>query len=125
MDGIADQPGLPPACPLPGALVAAADGVPTVAGLRAAAADSGLTKFVDVNLTQVLTDAPLRDTIEVRILPGAMDADAIVSQAALVELLLSRCLDPEPFPAPPADPGEAVSDLLDIAARSLAAQRAS
>jgi hypothetical protein len=117
-----------PACrrlaPLPDALVAVVDGVPTIADLRSAAAQGGLTKFFDVNLTQLLTDTPVRDTIEVRILPGAIDADAIVSQAALLELLLTRCLDPDPFPAPPADPGDAVSELLHIAACTLADERA-
>jgi hypothetical protein len=116
-----------PACrrlaPLPEPLVAATDGVPTITDLRKAATDGGLTKFFDINLTQVLTDTPLRDTIEVRILPGAIDADAIVNQAALLELLLSRCLDTEPFPAPPADPDDAVSQLLHTAARMLADDR--
>ncbi|HEU4347849.1 MAG TPA: amidoligase family protein, partial [Actinoplanes sp.] len=48
-----------PACrrlaPLPGRLVAAADGGPSYADLRHAAAEGGLTKFFDVNLTQLLT----------------------------------------------------------------------
>ncbi|GIE94720.1 amidoligase family protein [Paractinoplanes rishiriensis] len=114
-----------PACrrlaPLPAQLVAAADAAePDTATLRAAATAGELTKFFDVNLTQLLTDAPHRDTVEVRILPGSADPDAIVSQAALVELLLDRCLDPEPFPAAPARDGSAVPALLEIAAESLA-----
>jgi hypothetical protein len=95
-------------------------GPPTRESLRTAAADGGLTKFFDVNLTQLLTDTPVRDTLEVRILPGAVDAGAIIDRAALVELLLDRCLHPEPFPDPPADPDTAVTVLLDVAAGVLA-----
>ena len=52
--------------PLPDPLVAAADGDPSHAELRDAAAEGALTKFFDVNLTQLLTDTPIRDTIEIR-----------------------------------------------------------
>jgi hypothetical protein len=113
-----------PACrrlaPLPEPLVAAVRGVPSTAELRRAAAEGGLTKFFDVNLTQVLTDAPVRDTVEVRILPGAIEAGPIVDRAGLVELLLDRCLDPAPFPAAPADPATAMAGLLEVAAGTLA-----
>jgi hypothetical protein len=111
-----------PACrrlaPLPEQLVAAVSGKPTTEELRQAARAGELTKFFDVNLTQVLTDTPpVRDTVEVRILPGAIDAGKIVDRAGLVELLLDRCLEPEPIPAPPADAGAA---LLEMAAEMLA-----
>jgi hypothetical protein len=90
-----------PACrrlaPLPEPLVTAARGAPSSKDLRRAAVDGGLTKFFDVNLTQLLTDTP-------------------VNRAGIVELLLDR----EPFPAPPADPGTAVSALLSVAAEVLA-----
>ena len=113
-----------PACrrlaPLPEPLVAAAEAGAGTGDLRRAADDGKLTKFFDVNLTQVLTDAPLRDTVEVRVLPGSIDADDIVHQAALVELLLDRCLADEPFPEPPADPAAAVDGLLSVAAGVLA-----
>jgi hypothetical protein len=94
---------------------------PTTAALREAAGEGELTKFFDVNLTQLLTDTPLRDTLEVRILPGSIDPDAIVSQAALLELLLDRCEAPDPFPAalPGTDP---VAALLETAAEALAAR---
>ncbi|GAA2611172.1 amidoligase family protein [Paractinoplanes durhamensis] len=109
-----------PACrrlaPLPDELVAAAED-PDFESLRKAADAGELTKYFDVNLTQLFAARPIRDTIEIRILPGAIDADEIVSRAALVELLLDRCLEPEAFPAAPA--GD-VSDLLEIAAESLA-----
>jgi hypothetical protein len=109
-----------PACrrlaALPDELVAAAED-PTLDGLRKAADASELTKYFDVNLTQLFKARPLRDTLEIRILPGAIDADPIINQAALVELLLDRCLDPEPFPAAPAG---GVSGLMEIAAESLA-----
>ncbi len=116
------NPGCRRLAPLPDQLVAAARGVPSYEALRKAAADGGLTKFFDVNLTQLLTDTPIRDTIEIRILPGTADAGDIVNRAALMELLLDRCLDTEPFPAAPADPDAAVSELLHIAASVLAAR---
>jgi hypothetical protein len=113
-----------PACrrlaALPEPLVKAADGGGSTADLRRAAEDGELSKYFDVNLVQLLTDAPLRDTIEVRILPGAIDADAVVNRAGLVELLLDRCLDPEPFPSAPADPAAALPELLEVAAGVLA-----
>jgi hypothetical protein len=96
--------------PLPGPLVEAVQGSPTLAEIREAAQ---ITKYYDVNLTQLMTDhPPIRDTIEVRILPGMIDEGQIVDRAALVELLLERCLDPTPLPA-----GE---DLLELAAEALA-----
>jgi hypothetical protein len=111
-----------PACrrlaPLPAPLVDAVAGTPATDELRKAAADGGLTKFFDVNLTQVLTDDPVRDTVEIRILPGSVDPDEIVHRAALIELLLDRCLDPDPI-RPPADPASAVETLLEMAAQSL------
>jgi hypothetical protein len=109
-----------PACrrlaSLPPELVRTAEGAPSFSDLKQAATLGGLTKFFDVNLTQLFADHPVRDTIEVRILPGAINADDILNSAGLIELLLERCLDPAPFPAPPADPSTAVLELLQIAA---------
>ncbi|BEL08162.1 hypothetical protein Q0Z83_063530 [Actinoplanes sichuanensis] len=111
-----------PACrrlaPLPAELVTAVEGKPTTDELRKAATEGGLTKFFDVNLTQVLTDTPIRDTVEIRILPGAIDAGEIINRAALVDLLLARCADPVTI-APPSHPGSAVETLLELAAESL------
>ncbi|MEV0898779.1 amidoligase family protein [Actinoplanes sp. NPDC049802] len=109
-----------PACrrlaPLPETLVRAVAGSPTTSELREAAKAGHITKFFDINLTQVLTDdPPLRDTVEIRILPGSIDASEIVHRAALVELLLDRCLDPTPIPAGPPSPDA----LLEMAASSL------
>ncbi|MBB4744894.1 hypothetical protein BJY16_008353 [Actinoplanes octamycinicus] len=108
-----------PACrrlaPLPGPLVDAVAEDPTYDDLRAAATAGELTKYFDVNLTQLLTDTPIRDTVEIRILPGAIEAGPIVDRAALVELLLERCLDPHPIP-----PGGDVDMLLELAAEALA-----
>jgi hypothetical protein len=116
-----------PACrrlaPLPDPLVDAVAGTPSYDDLRRAAADCGLTKFFDVNLTQLLTETPVRDTIEIRILPGAIDTDDIMHRAGLVELLLDRCLDPEPFPTAPADPDAGLLELVDLAAGVLAARQ--
>ncbi len=110
-----------PACrrlaPLPGPLVDAVRDIPSYEVLRAAATAGELTKYFDVNLTQLLTSTPVRDTVEIRILPGAIAAGPIVDQAALVELLLDRCVDPEPIP-----PGDDVEGLLELAAEALAAR---
>jgi hypothetical protein len=113
-----------PACrrlaPLPEPLVAAVGGTPDLDDLRKAAAEGELSKFFDVNLTQLLTDTPIRDTIEIRVLPGAIRTEDILNRAGLIELLLDRCLDPEPFPRAPAGPGAALEELLQVAAATLA-----
>ena len=116
-----------PACrrlaPLPAPLVAAVAGVPSFDELRAAAAEGGLTKFFDVNLTQLFAETPVRDTVEIAH-PARRDhaRTTIVNRAALVELLLDRCEEPAPFPMPPADPAEAVGALLEQAAMVMARQ---
>ncbi len=121
--------GTNPACrrlgPLPAALLALVEqpwpddaGASGWARLQAAARPVGLTKFADVNLTQLVTDRPVRDTVEVRLLPGDLDGNAIVRRAALVEALLTRCLDDRPLPRPGEravdDPAAALDDLLGV-----------
>ena len=93
--------------PLPDALL---DLVETSDDARAEA--TGLTKYADVNLTQLVTSTPVRDTLEVRILPGAIDGPSIVRRAALVEALLIRCLDPRALPRP--DEGATLDDLVGL-----------
>ncbi|MFB2580470.1 amidoligase family protein [Herbiconiux sp. P15] len=84
--------------------------------LQAAAGTTGLTKYFDINLTALLTDAPARDTIEVRILPGALHAHDITRRAAFIEALLARCREPEPFPRPRAtNPADAADELCALA----------
>jgi Putative amidoligase enzyme len=111
--------------PLPGALMDFVEGPveddDDGAGwvrLQEAARSAGVTKYADVNLTQLLSAHPVRDTVEVRILPGDIDGHAIVQRAHLVEALLSRCLDPYPFPRPDDnalhDPRAALDDLLGV-----------
>jgi len=97
--------------PLPEAMVGLTTGTPSFAELRQAATETGLTKFHDVNLTQLFAERPIRDTIEIRILPGAIDAGEIVERARIVEGLLRRCLEPEPIPVPPADPAQAATQV--------------
>lgn len=115
-----------PACrrlaPLPLELVRAVEGTPSYEDLRQAAALGGLSKFFDINLTQLFADNPIRDTIEVRILPGAIHTDDIINRAGLIELLLERCLDPTPFPPSPVDAATAEQELLHVAADILGAR---
>ncbi|KQO48021.1 MULTISPECIES: amidoligase family protein [unclassified Frigoribacterium] len=120
--------GTNPACtrlaPLPSALVELVGRTdPRGAGradvwsrLQTAAAGTGLTKYADVNLTALVTDRPVRDTVEVRILPGTLDAAGLTRRAGLVERLLARCLEAEPVPRPTStDAREAAVELLDLA----------
>lgn len=90
-------------------------------GLAAAARATGPTKYADVNLVQLVAARPVRDTVEVRILPGDIDGRSIVRRAALVERLLLRCLDPAPVPPPGQDaahdPRAALAGLAAVAAR--------
>jgi hypothetical protein len=106
--------------PLPAPLVDAVRGAPTYDELVRAAAAGELSKFFDVNLTQLLKAKPLRNTLEVRILPGAIDTADIMNRAGLLELLLDACMNPEPIPAPPADPAQATEALMHLAAGSMA-----
>ena len=101
--------------PLPEPLVAAVDGNPTYEQLRDVATSSGLSKVFDVNLTQLFSANPVRDTLEVRILPGSIDADEIVRQAQLVEAVLLRCQDPTPIPPPPRTLDDASATLRRLA----------
>ncbi|KQO07625.1 hypothetical protein ASF06_13650 [Agreia sp. Leaf244] len=85
--------------------------------LQAAAKATGLTKYFDINLTALLTDKPPRDTVEVRILPGALDATDIIRRAAFVEALLARCRQADPIPRPAhADPVAAAEELRELVA---------
>lgn len=120
--------GTNPACrrlaPLPSSLLdivdrpwSEVDGVSGWARLQAAARTTGLTKFFDVNLAQLLTDDPVRDTVEVRILPGSLDGHDVLARAALVEALLDRCRSGGPVPRPTtADPRAAAAQLQDLVA---------
>lgn len=88
------------------------------ARLQEAARAVGVTKYADVNLTQLVSQRPVRDTVEVRILPGAIDGADIVGRAGVVEALLTRCLDPRPLPRPGTgaarDPRAALDDLVGV-----------
>jgi hypothetical protein len=99
---------------LPDELVSLVDGSPSWDELRAVAARSGISKFFDVNLTQVLRDDPLRDTLEIRNLPGTLDAAEVVERARLVEALLDRCCDQQKFPYPPDAPVAGVRHLRQL-----------
>jgi hypothetical protein len=53
-----------------------------------------------------------------------VDGRDIINRAALVELLVNRCRRPEPFPAAPADPDQAMDAVMHVAADSLARRQA-
>jgi hypothetical protein len=112
-DPLRDRLGTNPECrrlqPLPELLVAAAAGEPTFDELRDAANRAGLTKFYDVNLTQLFRDHPIRHTLEIRILPGGITAEEVITRAALIEALLDRC-EQGPRIDPPTVGGELRSD---------------
>ena len=94
------------------------------AGLQRAAAQTGLTKYYDVNLTALLVDQPSRDTVEVRILPSGVHAAGVVARAALVEALLARCLERRPFPRPSStDVRTGVEELCGLIGGSAAGLR--
>lgn len=91
------------------------DGTNGWSALQEAAAGTGLTKYFDVNLTALLTDAPARDTVEVRTLPGAARARDITDRALLLEGLLDRCLSPVPLPRPSGtDPVRSAGELREL-----------
>ena len=101
-----------PACrrlaPLPPALLEVVERPhPDWASLRGAAATAGVSKFCDVNLARVLGLRPGAQTLEVRLLPGSIDADEVLARALLVQRLLDRCREPEPFPRPREGEGSA------------------
>ena len=56
--------------------------------IEAALAGVGLTKFADVNLVNLWRRTAGKDTVEIRILPGSIDPDAIVAQLAEIESLV-------------------------------------
>jgi hypothetical protein len=112
-DALATNPRCRRLAPLPAALVELVADPPSAewSEMARAAAGTGVTKYADVNLTRLVT-APRaeKDTVEIRCLPGSIDTEAIVAQAALVERLVHRCRDPRPLPEP--RPGDRVELLL-------------
>jgi len=79
--------------------------------LRTAAAATGVSKFCDVNLARVLGLRPGAQTLEVRLLPGSLDADEVLGRTLLVQRLLDRCRQDAPFPRPRSGEGSA-AELL-------------
>jgi hypothetical protein len=59
-----------------------------------------LTKYADLNLTALVRTPAVKDTLEVRVLPGADTAGAIMARARIVEGLLDRCRTEPGVPAP-------------------------
>ncbi|MDQ1287887.1 MAG: hypothetical protein QG622_1452 [Actinomycetota bacterium] len=111
-DALATNPRCLRLAPLPQAAVGLAGGhLPgTWDDLCRAASATGLTKYADINLTALVDPRPEQDTVEIRCLPGSIDAAAVVRQAVLVERLLDRCREPRPLPLP--GPGARLAGLL-------------
>jgi hypothetical protein len=108
-----------PACrrlaPLPPALLEVVERPhPDWDALRAAAAGTGVSKFCDVNVARVLGLRPGARTLEVRLLPGSIDAGEVLERAHLVQRLLDRCLAAEPVPRPRAGEGSAGELLTHV-----------
>jgi hypothetical protein len=59
-----------------------------------------LTKYSDLNITHLLRAPAVKDTLEVRGLPGADTAQAIMCGARIVEGLLERCRTEPDVPVP-------------------------
>ncbi|MCU1603200.1 MAG: hypothetical protein JWO22_3909, partial [Frankiales bacterium] len=76
--------------PLPDDLVRAAS-APGATWQDLAEAATGVTKFHDINVSQLFARRPIRDTVEVRILPGSLNGQEICKRAAVVEDLLADC----------------------------------
>ncbi|QTN18813.1 amidoligase family protein [Brevundimonas sp. AJA228-03] len=80
----------------------------------------GLAKYCDLNLVNLINGRADKHTVEVRVLPGLLDADAIVAAAALFEGLLGWCRDAVRGEAVPLTLVELlIQSPMDEAARSL------
>jgi len=66
--------------------------------VRATLIGVGLTKYCDYNLVNMINQDPAKDTLEVRILPGMMDAEDIIRSAAFFAAFLRWCCDVEQAP---------------------------
>jgi hypothetical protein len=55
-----------------------------------------LSKYCDFNLLNIVNDIPEKNTFEVRILPGSMNATEILHQAILFQEILELCLKGSP-----------------------------
>lgn len=67
--------------------------------VRATLLGLGLTKYCDFNLVNMINQDNAKDTLEVRILPGMMDTETILTCAAFFEALLRWCAESDaPIP---------------------------
>jgi Putative amidoligase enzyme len=71
-----------------------------------------LSKYSDLNLTHLVRAPAVKDTLEVRVLPGADTAEDIMGRAALVEDLLDRCRTEPGVPVPSGDVDDDAAALL-------------
>ncbi len=72
-----------------------------------------LTKNSDYNFINLVHNTPGKNTFEVRIFPGTMDAEAIIKQAALFEGIIRWCVE-TPYDAQPARRLNVLIDALPI-----------
>jgi hypothetical protein len=90
---------------------------------RRAASAIAVSKYCDFNLRNLIHDMPDKPTFEVRILPGSIDADAIIAQARLFTALLRWCLA-QPRSAPPPISFDALLNQFDLPVAERQAWRA-
>jgi hypothetical protein len=84
------------------------------ADVRSRLAELPLTKYADVNLRNVVSPPVGKDTIEWRILPGAIDAGPVLESGRLFEAILTRAgaADPPAWLHHTVDPGWDGAELL-------------
>lgn len=78
---------------------------------KAALGGVGLSKYCDLNLTNLLTGRPEKHTVEVRVLPAQLETASLMAAAGLFEGVLGWCRDREPGEATP-------GTLVDLLIRS-------
>ncbi len=80
---------------------------------RARLAQTGLKKWCDINLANLVNAPPDKDTVEFRIFPATLDAQDVVRWARRCEAILHFCLDPAAPAIPPsgADLAKTIPEL--------------
>ncbi len=70
------------------------------------------TKYCDYNVLNLLQNIPGKTTLEIRILPGSMDAEEIIRTARFFEAILNWCVDSAKHTKPPRKLGHFLEELI-------------